>query len=73
MATLGKILTLDNLHKRRIIVMKWCCTCKRSGEFVNHLLHCEVAQALWSVIFTLFDVTCVRPGRVLDLLACWRG
>jgi hypothetical protein len=45
--------------------------CKRSDEFVDHLLHCEVARALWSVIFTLFDVTWAMPGRVLDLLVCW--
>ena len=73
MATLSKILTLDNLHKRRIIVVEWYCTCKKSGKSVNHLPHCEVAQALWRVIFTLFDVTWVMLGRVLDLLACWRG
>jgi hypothetical protein len=46
--------------------------CKRSGESVNHLLfHCEVARALWSVLFTLFDVTWVMHRRVADLLACW--
>jgi hypothetical protein len=45
-ATLGKILTLDNLHKRGIIVVEWCCMCKRSGKSINHLLHCIMAQAL---------------------------
>jgi hypothetical protein len=45
------------------------CMCKRSGEFVNHLLiHCEVARALWSVILNHFDVTWVKPGRVIVLL-----
>ena len=70
--TLGKVPTLDNLRKRGIIVVRWCCMCKHSGEFVNHLLlHCEVAQALWSVVFSLFDVTWVMPGGVVELLACW--
>ena len=42
--TLGKILTFNNLCKKGIIVVKCCFMCKRSGEFVNHLLlHCEVA------------------------------
>jgi hypothetical protein len=73
-ASLGKILTLDNLRKRGLIVMDWCCMCKRSGESINHLLlHCEVACTLWSVIFTLFDVKWVMNGRVLDLMACWKG
>jgi hypothetical protein len=73
-ASLGKILTLDNLRKRGLIVIDWCWMCKRSGESINHLLlHCEVACTLWNVIFTLFDVKWVMNGRVLDLMACWKG
>jgi hypothetical protein len=50
-ATFGKILTLNNLRK--------------SGESINHLLlHYEVARALWSVLFSLFNVTWVMlEGR----------
>jgi hypothetical protein len=70
-ASLGKILTLDNLCKRGLIVVNWCCMCKRSGESINHLfLHCEVARTLSSVLFTLFGVKWVMNGKVLDLLAC---
>jgi hypothetical protein len=36
--TLGKILTLDNLRKRNIVVIKWCCMCKKSGEPIDHSL-----------------------------------
>jgi hypothetical protein len=43
-AALGKILTLDNLKKRHVIVINRCCMCKKNGESVDHLLlHCEVA------------------------------
>jgi hypothetical protein len=43
-AVLGKILMLDNLRKKNIIVMEWCYMCKRSGKSIDHLLlHCEVA------------------------------
>jgi hypothetical protein len=43
-AALGKILTHDNLRKRNVIVIEWCCLCKKSGESIDHLLlHCEVA------------------------------
>ena len=71
---LGKILTLDNLRKRRVIVVYWCCMCKMSGESIDNLfLHCEVARDLWSAIFTLFAVQWVMPSRVRQLLYCWRG
>jgi hypothetical protein len=73
MATLGNILTLDNMCKRGIIVVGWCCMCKQSGESINHLLHCEVAQALWSVVLALFYFTWIMFGGVADLLMCLRG
>jgi hypothetical protein len=73
-AALDRILTVDNLRKRGLIVVDWCSMCKRSGESVDHLLlHCDVARALWSVLFSLFDVTWVMNDRVIDLLACWKG
>jgi hypothetical protein len=57
LVALGKILTHDNLRKRNVVVIDWCCMCKKSGETIDHLLlHCEVARDLWSYIFTLFGV-----------------
>jgi hypothetical protein len=51
-ATSGKLLAMDNLRKRHIIVVDWCCMCKKSGELVDHLLlNCQIATALWNVIF----------------------
>jgi hypothetical protein len=73
MPALGKILTLDNLRKRRVIVVEWCCMCW-SGESIDHLfLHCEVEKELWSSIFSLFRVKWVMPKRVIELLDCCRG
>lgn len=52
MASLGKILTIIsisffdknyNIYKCYIIVMDWCCICKKSVETPDHLLHCEIA------------------------------
>jgi hypothetical protein len=66
-AALGKILTLDNLRKRNIIVINRCCMCKRSEETVDHLLlHCKVASALWYAIFSRFGL-----AWVMHLLAYW--
>jgi hypothetical protein len=71
-AALGKILTHDNLCKRNVIVIEWCCMCKKNGESMNHLLlHCEVARELWSYIFILFGIEWVMPRMVLELLTSW--
>jgi hypothetical protein len=71
-AAQGKILTLDNLRKKRVIVIDRCCMCKLNGESVDHLLlHCEVACALWNAIFSRFSLSWVMPLRVVDLFACW--
>jgi hypothetical protein len=57
LATLGKILTMDNLRKRHIIVVDWCCICKKSEESVDHLLiHCEM---------TTFVRYLPREGRLM--------
>jgi hypothetical protein len=70
----GRLLTMDNLRKRHICIVGWCCMCKSSGESTDHLLlHCDIAQGLWSLIFCLFGLHWVMPARVVDLLACWMG
>jgi hypothetical protein len=45
---LEKILTLDNLRTRHLIVINRCCMCKKTKESMDHLLlHCDVGSALW--------------------------
>jgi hypothetical protein len=39
----------------------------------NLLLHCEIAKELWSLLFDLFGVVWVMPGRVREMLMSWRG
>ncbi|XP_040992740.1 uncharacterized protein LOC121239540 [Juglans microcarpa x Juglans regia] len=69
---LGKILTTDNLRKRQVIILEWCCMCKKAGETVDHLmLHCEIARALWSDVFIRIGLIWVMPAIVVELLACW--
>jgi hypothetical protein len=73
-AALGKILTTENLRKRRVIILDWCCMCKSSGESTNHLLlHCPVAWELWSMVCILFGTPWVMPRSVVDLFTCWKG
>lgn len=58
-AALGKIPTIDNFHKRHIlIVVDWCCMCKSSGESIDHLLlHCSMETDIWSRVLKLFGLT----------------
>ena len=68
----GKNLTMDNLCKRHICIVDWCCMCKHSGESPNHLLlHCETAQSLWSMVFCLFGVVWVMLRSVVEVMASW--
>jgi hypothetical protein len=69
---LGKILTLDNLSKRQVIVINRCCMCKKYRESVDHLLlHYEFTCILWNAIFCPFSLSWVTPRRVVDLFASW--
>jgi hypothetical protein len=69
LAALGKILTMDNLRNRHVIVMNRCYMCKRNGETVAHLLlHCEIASALWSALLSRFRMYWVISRRVIDCL-----
>jgi hypothetical protein len=71
-AALGRILTIDNLRRRHVIVLDWCCMCKESGESISHLLlHCLAAREVWSFIFSIFDIQWVMPSGVIDFLSCW--
>ncbi len=73
-ATLGKVLTIDNLQKLGLIIQDWRCMCKRSGKSVDNLfLHCFVAMDLWSLVFGMFGVQWVMPQTVVDLFCSWLG
>lgn len=63
---------LDNLIKRGFNLVNWCCMCRCNNKTVDHLLiHCAVAQELWTFIFAMFGVQWVMSRRVTDALACW--
>jgi hypothetical protein len=73
-AAWGRILTCDNLRRRGIVLVGWCCLCKCSGETVDHLLlHCSVAAELWRFVYKMFGVDWVMSRCVLDRLAGWRN
>ena len=71
---LGTILTIDNLCKKKALILDWCYMCKSNGESVDHLLlHCPIVYELWSMVFILFGIHWAMPKIVVELLACWQG
>ena len=56
--TLGKVLTIDNLRKRGLIIQEWCCMCKQSGESVDHLF-CIVLWLWNSGPWCLVSLGCI--------------
>jgi hypothetical protein len=73
-AVWGKILSNDNLRKRRVVLVDWCCLCKKNGESSDHLfLHCCMAKQLWDCILNLFGLNWVMPRTVRELAGCWSG
>uniref|UniRef100_A0A2N9GZ95 Reverse transcriptase zinc-binding domain-containing protein n=1 Tax=Fagus sylvatica TaxID=28930 RepID=A0A2N9GZ95_FAGSY len=64
----GKILTNDNLRKRRVVLVDWCCLCKNAGESSDHIfLHYTLAKLLWDSVCTLFGIHWVMPRTMRDL------
>ena len=53
----GENFTIDNLVKRNLPLVNWCCLCHCDEETVDHLLlHCNFAHALRSEVFMMFGV-----------------
>ena len=72
-AALGRILTIDNLQRRKVMVLDWCCMCKNGAESIDHLLlHYPFAWEIRSMVFGLFGVYWVMPSSTLELLECWQ-
>jgi exonuclease III len=68
----GRILTCDNLKKKGIVMVGWCCMCRNADETVDHLmLHCQFARQLWTFIFKSVGISWVLPSQVSELLFGW--
>ena len=73
-ASLGKILTTDNIRKRRALILDWCYMYKNCGESEDHLLlYCPIACELWLLVFCLFGIHWVMPQKVIELFESWQG
>ena len=43
---------MNNLQKRNIFIVEWCCMCKNNWESADHLLlQCDYAQVYGVLLF----------------------
>lgn len=68
-----KVLTIDNLRKKGIIIVDWCCICKSNGSRQIILSSLWGATGLWTFVFCLVGMNWVMPKSVSELLFCWKG
>ena len=68
------MLSCYNLMDRGITLVDGCCMCRRSGETMdNLLLHCDIAYAVWTFVFSAFGVQWVMLRSVVDHLSGQRN
>jgi hypothetical protein len=70
---LGKILTLDNLRKRNIIVVDWCYMCKKSGESIDHFFIVKLQENYGVCLFIFLMLLGFMTRKMRELLVSWRG
>lgn len=73
-AARDSILTIDNLVKRNLPLVKSCCLCCCDEETMDHLLlYCKFANALWSEVFLMFGIQWMMSRTVVSLLCAWEN
>lgn len=56
LVTLGKVLTMDNIKKRNVILVNRCPMCFADVESADHLfLSCRFAHSLWMKVVGWFE------------------
>ena len=66
---------MDNLQRRRVIIVNACPMCLVGEEPVDHLMiYCSIAHHLWMSIFTWFHVhvSGPLPNSLPSLFEFWR-
>ncbi|MCL7049147.1 hypothetical protein MKW94_002162 [Papaver nudicaule] len=75
-ACLGRIATMDNLHKRNMALSSssLCPMCNGLDESVDHLLvQCSIVSNIWSYFFHSAGRSIVTGRSVREVLVSWKG
>ena len=71
---LGKILSIDNLQKRGMLILDWCYMCKKCRETVNSTptSSYSLGPVDFGVLFIWLPLGYANE-RVIDMFATWQG
>lgn len=67
----GRILTLDQLKKRWLMMSNRCYMSKGEEEMVDHILYCLQAIILWQLFYALFGIEWLMHSLVKFALLSW--
>lgn len=68
------IVTMDNLRKRKVIVINACSMCLRDEKSVNHLLlNCRVGWKVWCSLIRGFGYSWIPPRSIVDFFVGWQS
>lgn len=69
----GRILTMDNLWKHKVVIVSAYPVCLAGEETVDHLmLNCWVAQQVWRSVLWWFGCGWVLPYTLGHLFEAWK-
>ena len=73
-AAWGKILSIDNLRKRGMLILDWCYMCKKCRETVKptSILSYSLGPVDFGVLFIWLPLGYANE-RVIDMFATWQG
>ena len=72
LALQNKILTMDNLRRRKMLIVNACPLCLANEESVDHLfLHCKQTKAIWLAILKEFNCSWFIPLSFPDMFHQW--
>jgi hypothetical protein len=75
-ALLNRIPTKVNLAHRNVLgpdESSICVLCHTREESTSHLIHCEMASAVWLKLMRWLDRVFVSPPNLFVYWACWLG
>ena len=73
-ATLGKVLTLDQIQKRGRSLASRCFLWHIEEESIDcFFVHCVKTRVLWELLFTLFKVSWVPSLSIREALLGWHS